>query len=418
MAARRLAAEAVRRIDDEGAYANLLVPSLLDGSGLAERDRAFVTELAYGTTRRRRACDWLVDRYLVSPPDPSGRALLRIGAYQLVFLHTPPHAAVSATVAASPKRLRGLVNAVLRRVADGGEPTWPDEATRLSYPDWVLDRLTDDLGAADASAALAAMDEVVAPTTRADGYVQDRASQWVAEAVGAGPGDLVVDLCAAPGGKATFLAGRGARVVAGDLRPSRVGLIAANARTLGQAHPSTDGADHVGPEVDDEVGVIDAGGADEPDADGPGRVWPLVADGTAPAVRGGVVDRVLVDAPCSGLGALGRRADARWRVQPDDVGRLAELQRRLVTAALDLVGPGGTVVYSVCTLTAAETVAIDRWVEAERPEVVAEPLPADRPWRPLGRGGLVLPHDAGTDGMYALRLRVPGPSTGATPDAP
>ncbi|MEZ5141854.1 MAG: transcription antitermination factor NusB [Acidimicrobiales bacterium] len=373
--ARRLAAEALVRIE-EGGYANLVVPALLDRSDLEARDRGLVTELVYGATRMRRACDWLVDRFLTSPPDARGRALLRLGAYQLAFLDTPPHAAVDATVGAAPKRLRGLVNAVLRRVADAPRD-WPDEATRLSYPDWVVGRLTADLGAEDARDALVAMNEPARVTTRDDGYVQDLASQWVAAEVGAGPGDRVLDLCAAPGGKATALAEAGASVVAADVRTTRAQLIAGNAARLGLGR----------------------------------GVTTVVADGTTPPWRPSSFDRVLVDAPCSGLGVLRRRPDARWRIDADDVDRLADLQRRLLTAARGLVRPGGLLVYSVCTLTTAETVGIDEWLATTMPDVDAAPAPPatpSAPWRPVGRGVRLLPQDAGTDGMYLLRLTVPG----------
>ena len=131
----------------------------------------------------------------------------------------------------------------------------------------------------------------------------------------------------------------------------------------------------------------------------------VVADGLAPAWRSGCFDRVLVDAPCSGLGVLRRRPDARWRVRPDDVSRLAGLQKALLTAAIPLVRPGGVLVYSVCTLTRAETTLIDRWLADEHPEL--EPLtPPGDPWVPAGRGTLLLPQAAGTDGMYLLSLRV------------
>jgi 16S rRNA (cytosine967-C5)-methyltransferase len=250
--------------------------------------------------------------------------------------------------------------------------TWPDDAVRLSYPDWIVDRLVADLGRDDALAALEAMDLAPHVTLRADGYAQDLASQWVAEAVGAGEGDVVADVCAAPGGKATWLASRGAHVAAADVRPSRVGLIAANAQRTGVA----------------------------------GHVVAVVADATASPLRPGAFDAVLVDAPCSGLGVLHRRADARWRAQPEDVERLAALQRRILTAAIGLVRPGGTLVYSACTMTRAETVAHDEWLAEEHPDL--EPVsPPDAPWRPWGRGALVLPQDAGTDGMALFRWRVP-----------
>ena len=370
MTARALALGVLDRIDG-GAYANLALSPALDRSGLAPADRRFATDLVYGTTRMRRACDFLVDRFLVRPVEPSVRNALRLGAYQLTFAGVAPHAAVGETVEVAPRRARGLVNAVLRRVADA-PVEWPDDATRLSVPDWVLARLAADLGPADAEAALAAMNQPATVSERADGYVQDPASQLVAEAVGVEAGETVLDLCAAPGGKATALAGaaEGVQVVAADMRPSRAGLVVANAS---------------------RVGVAD-------------RVAVVAADGTRPPFRDGRFDRVLVDAPCSGLGTLRRRADLRWRVEPEAVERLADLQSDLLGAAADLVRPGGTLVYSVCTLTAAESTEVDDRLAGERPDL--EPLdPPGEPWRPWGRGALLLPQAAGTDGMYLCRYR-------------
>jgi 16S rRNA (cytosine967-C5)-methyltransferase len=131
MTARSLALEALDRIDPGGAYANLVLPELLRASGLDERDRHFATELVYGTTRQRRACDHLVDRFLTRPVEPQVRNALRLGAYQLHHLSLAPHAAVGETVEVVPRRARGLVNAVLRRVAEA-PVVWPDDATRLS----------------------------------------------------------------------------------------------------------------------------------------------------------------------------------------------------------------------------------------------------------------------------------------------
>jgi transcription termination factor NusB len=186
-ATRRLAIDALVRIERDGAYANLVVPQLLARSGLDTRDRGFVTELVYGTTRMRRACDHIVDRFLLSTDvDPPVRAALRVGAYQLAFAGVAPHAAVDATVGAVPKKVRGLVNAVLRRVAANpvGDDAWPDDATRLSYPDWIVERLVADLGRADAMDALATMNVAPPVTVRADGYRQDPSSQAVAALVG------------------------------------------------------------------------------------------------------------------------------------------------------------------------------------------------------------------------------------------
>ncbi|MGH9067692.1 MAG: transcription antitermination factor NusB, partial [Acidimicrobiales bacterium] len=200
-----MAVAAMVRIED-GAYANLALPEMLGRSGMAPRDRAFATELVYGATRMRRACDWLVDPHLRGPVQPEVRAALRLGAYQLAFAGTPAHAAVSATVSAALPRARGLVNAVLRRVAGGLPPSWPDAGTELSYPDWIVARLVEDLGPGPARAALERMNRPPPVSTREDGYVQDLGSQWVVELVGAQPGQRVADLCAAPGGKATALA--------------------------------------------------------------------------------------------------------------------------------------------------------------------------------------------------------------------
>jgi 16S rRNA (cytosine967-C5)-methyltransferase len=366
--------EALVRIDS-GARANVELPAMRAASALDERDRGLVTELVYGTCRMRRACDWLVDRHVRGRTDAEVRAALRLGAYQLAYLRVPPHAAVASTVDAVHGPGRSLVNAVLRRTAAdvaAGPLRWPDPATELSYPDWIVARLTRDLGAGPARAALEVMNTAAAPTHRADGYTQDLASQWVAAEVGASPGEVVVDLCAAPGGKATAMAHLGPRVVvAADAERSRAAVVAANAGRLGTTNVAT-----------------------------------VVADGTAPPLRPGCADRVLVDAPCSGLGVLRRRPDARWRVQPGDLDRLAELQCRLLDAAVTLVRPGGTLVYSVCTLTRGETAGVDRWLAEAHPGLVPLPPPGE-PWSPAGRGALLLPQTAGTDGMYLLRLQVP-----------
>ena len=359
---RRVALDALVRIEEQDAYANLALGAILDRSKLDTRDRGFVTELVYGVTRMRRACDFLIDRFTMRPLDMPTRNLLRLGAYQLHFLRVPAHAAVSATVEIAPGKTRGLANAILRRIADA-PVEWPDDATRLSYPDWLVERLIADLGSEDALAALAIMDEPPEVTERPDGYVQDLASQWVAEAVGAQPGDRVADVCAAPGGKATAMKGT---VHAADLSPVRAGLVRDNAARL-----------------DRTVTVV-------------------AADARRPPYRPGSFDRVLVDAPCSGLGVLRRRPDARWRVDGSAIVRLAALQREILEGAIPLLRPGGTLVYSVCTLTETETLGIDTWLAEAHPELVAQP-PPDGPWRPHGRGALLLPQTAGTDGMALFR---------------
>ena len=362
--ARRLAFDALRRIEDDGAYANLVLGRMLDRSGLSDADSRFATDLVYGTTRMRRACDALADRVVTSPPDPATRTLLRLGAYQLVFGGVAPHAAVSETVSLAPRRTRGFINAVLRKVSVT-DMVWPSDMARLSYPDWIGELLVAELGAEDAMAALANMNEPATVTVRDDGYVQDESSQWVAAAVEPRPGERILDTCAAPGGKATALAAAGAIVTAADNRPNRVSLIESNAQRLGLT------------------------------------IETVVADATAPDFPPGSFDAVLVDAPCSGLGALRRRPDARWRIQPSDVTDLVDLQRRIISASAPLVRPGGRLVYSVCTLTASESIehaVPDGFEVDDRPPTVGT-------WRAYGHGWRVLPHDAGTDGMVLVRYR-------------
>jgi 16S rRNA (cytosine967-C5)-methyltransferase len=199
---------------------------------------------------------------------------------------------------------------------------------------------------------------------------QDQASQAIVAVLDPQPGDRVLDIASAPGGKATASAermnGLGV-VVAADLHPGRVRTVARAAERIGVRS----------------------------------TVVTLVADGRHPGVRDGAFDRVLLDAPCSGLGVLRRRPDARWRVLPTDVRDLAALQRVLLTAAADAVKPGGRLVYAVCTLSNEETSEVDDWAREHLPRLVAE-SPPPPPWRPLGRGAILLPSDAHTDGMFVV----------------
>lgn len=377
---------------EEGERANVMLPDLLARSDLAEKDRRFATELTYGALRMCRACDWLAGRFTRGDLEPPVRATVRAGTYQLAFMRVPAYAAVSATVAEAPARARSLVNAVLRRVAEvvaAGPVRWPDLGTRLSYPDWVIQRLAQDLGPDRALAALETMNKAPTVSVRPDGYTQDPGSQAVAEHVawllertpttgaGAQASRAVLDMCAAPGGKATYLAGRARLVVGADIEPRRAAQVVANASRLALGNLSV-----------------------------------VVADGLAPPFRPGSFAAVLVDAPCSGLGVLRRRPDARWRARPSDIERLAELQRRLLEAAYPLVAPGGLLAYSVCTMTRAETSGVEGWlarlVEADERARGWQALPAPGPpWEPLGRGALLLPQAAGTDGMFMVAFRRP-----------
>ncbi|MCB1030511.1 MAG: hypothetical protein KDA95_04190 [Acidimicrobiales bacterium] len=370
--ARKVAVEALVRVERDGAYANLILPKMLSRSGLGERDRAFATQLVYGTIRYQRGCDWFIERFAIGELEPEVKAALRVGTYQLRFLSTPPHAAVSATVDTVPRRARGLVNAVLRKIS-GAEDSWPSKAVELSYPDWIFETLTNDLGAQDALAALESMNSPASAVEREDGYIQDRASQFVVEAVDAAADHLVADLCSAPGGKATALAGLAAHVAACEIRPARAGLVAANVERLG-----LDGS----------------------------KLSVLVADGLNPPYAAESFDRVLVDAPCSGLGSLRRRPDARWRIDEQAPQRLAKLQVALLDRAADLVAPGGWLIYSVCTLTKAETTGVAEEFERTHGQWSAlEPLA--EPWKPWGSGSILLPQEQGTDAMALFRWRRP-----------
>lgn len=376
VAARRVAIKAMVRIEQDEAYANLVLGPMLERSSLSDRDRGFVTELVYGSTRMLRACDFLIERYLLTKADHQVRAALRLGAYQLRFLDTAPHAAVSATVGAVRGPGRGMVNAVLRKLAIEAErgtfPEWPNEATRLSYPTWILKKLSADLGSDEALRSLAAMNEAAVVSRRDDGYVQDRASQLVTQVVGAKAGELIVDLCAAPGGKSTAMASSGATVLAGDLKPHRVKLIGQNVARLQTS------------------------------------VYPFVADGLVPPIRPGSADRVLVDAPCSGLGSLRRRADARWRVDSAAPARLHALQVDLVRSGLGLLKPGGILTYSVCTMTNEEGPDVLEATLANDPTLklvatMADPELAPKPWTVANRVAYLTPDQ--TDGMMLWQVQ-------------
>jgi 16S rRNA (cytosine967-C5)-methyltransferase len=429
--ARRVAVDALVRVED-GAFAHILVPSMLGRSRLTVRDRAFVTELVYGTVRMQRAVDHQLARYSSRPLptlDPAVRAVLRLGAYQLL-VGVPAHAAVGETVAALPGGARGYANAVLRALARAGPPwEWPapDDIEGLavctSHPDWIVAALVDELGWDDARATLALDDEPAPVTLRVnrmraaaddvarelaaagaevergalvpdalvvraagdpsrlpavhDGRAtpQDQASQAVVDALGPRPGERVLDVAAAPGGKATAIAermGDQGLVVAADVHAARVRAVARAVARLALS-----------------------------------SVALAVVDGRRGAWRAGAFDRVLLDAPCSGLGVLRRRPDARWRVRPTDVTALAALQREMLRAAADAVRPGGRLVYAVCTLTSAETRDVDSWAESTLGEFTAAPPPGP-PWRPHGRGALLVPSDLRTDGMFVLVLERAG----------
>ncbi|HXF56589.1 MAG TPA: transcription antitermination factor NusB [Actinomycetota bacterium] len=417
-----MALEVVRRVAEEGAYSTIALSAALERSGLGERDRRLAADLAYGTLRRLLFLDRALALASGRAPDalePEARALLRLGAYQLLFTRVPPHAAVAETVALAPLRFRGLANAVLRRLAaDPPRPPAGDDdeavALRTGLAPWAvaeLRRLLPPDRVEEAARALAepaelclrvntcrvAVEEVeralqqaghrprrgrhpsvlrvdsVAPA-RLPGYaegwftVQDEASVLVGEAVGAGPGDRVLDACAAPGGKATHLAclvSPGGLVVAGDVHPRRAALVARAAERLGV------------------------------------RVAVLAQDARRPAVRG-PFDAALVDAPCSGLGAARRRPELLWRPARERLSQLARLQVAILVVTADLVRPGGRLVYAVCTFPRAETEAAARAFLAKRPDFEPAALPGPDGPAPAHR---LWPHVHGTDAMFYAGFR-------------
>jgi 16S rRNA (cytosine967-C5)-methyltransferase len=401
--ARRAAYETVVRVFEDDAYADRALRSATEG--LDERDRALAQRIAYGTVQRVRTLDHAIEalgRRPVRKLDPPVRSALRIGAYQLGFLGgVPARAAVNESVelvrAARLERAVAFTNAVLRRLADGIEPLLstlpertPEEAAlKHSYPDWVAETWWRELGAEEALALMRAQNEPLETVVRlvrgeidgeptdipgayrvarvdeqalAEGRIwpQSRASQLAGLVVGSREGERVLDLCAAPGGKATQLAGD---VVAVEKHPGRARELEENVRTLGAQNVTVVCADAL--ELPPELTAF---------------------------------DHALVDAPCSGLGVLAGRPDLRWHAEP-----LPELQLALLGAAAERVRPGGTIVYSVCTIAAAENEEI---VAASGLEV--EPLgdewPAYRhPRRPDFL--LTLPHKHRTSGFFIARLR-------------
>ena len=447
--ARRAAYDVLRAVADRDAYANLLLPALLTERGLTGRDASFATELTYGTLRGRGSYDAILaacsDRDDIDPPV---RDVLRLGAHQLLATRVGDHAAVATSVdlvkdVCGP-RPSGFVNAVLRRVATRDLDSWiqivaPDRsgdpsgylAVRYSYPRWIVDAFRDALGpdAAEIDDALAAGNVrpqvVLALSPGADGplpdgertrwspygfrlaggdpsplvasgsgflaAVQDEASQLAALALTRtdvpGQDELWLDLCAGPGGKARLLAAlaaeRGARLVAADLHPHRARrVLDALARAGGENH-----------------GVIAADGRQAP--------WPA-----------GTFNRVLADVPCSGLGSLRRRPEARWRKAPGDVAELASLQRQLLGTALDSVRPGGVVAYVTCSPHLAETRDVVTAVAQARDDVTILDAPAvlaDVPRLRCADSGAdsgagsrfaqFWPHRHGTDAIFLALLR-------------
>jgi 16S rRNA (cytosine967-C5)-methyltransferase len=450
-------------VRDRDAYANLVLPGLLRSRSITGRDAAFATELTYGTLRWQGTYDAVLDACLDKPlqGDPGLRDALRLGAHQLLGMRVQSHAAVSETVGLVRDAIgtgpSGLANAVLRRVSERDLPAWVEDlapaassdlvghlALAFSHPAWVVRALRDGLAAHDSSLrsdpvaldreltdllgadnapptvtlvarpGLASAAELIESGRAGPGRwspysavvhgdpgglaevrdgrvgVQDEGSQLVAAALAGAPLDgsdtRWLDLCAGPGGKAALLGAlareRGGRLVATEIAPHRVELVRQTVAVLGDA-----------------VELREGDGRDM------GREEP------------GAYDRVIVDVPCTGLGALRRRPESRWRRQPGDVGALARLQRELLVSGIEATRPGGLVAYVTCSPHVGETLLVVEDVVRRRDDV--EPVDA----RPVvagvvpsgsetldgtlgdGPAAQLWPHRHGTDAMFLALLR-------------
>jgi 16S rRNA (cytosine967-C5)-methyltransferase len=424
------------RVERDRAFADIALEHALERARLEPRDAALCTEIVFGTLRWRRHLDWRLTPHLNRPLaklDPWVRALLRLTAYQLIFLDRVPRwAAVDEAVSVARLKSRGpgpaeFVNAVLRSFtrAPGPPrlPAHPVEAAgvRWSFPDWIAARWIARYGMEEAERLMAALDERPPVTIRANtlritredlaarlrdeelaetdptrlapegltvrrgavgrwaaftaGWcaIQDEASMLIARLLDPSPGELVADTCAAPGTKATHLAqlmGNRGRIVAMDPNAARLRLLTQAAARLG-------------------VDIIEA------------------HTGGVAAVAGrwkGRCDRVLVDAPCSNLGVLRRNPDVKWNRDESDLARLAEKQRGILAAAAALARPGGRLVYATCSLEPEENDLIVRGFLDGHPDWTVDP-PADFPVAPGPEGFIrCLPHVHGTDGFTAVRL--------------
>jgi len=433
----------VLAVVEDDAYANIAMSTIVRDAGLSQRDAAFATELAYGSLRMSGFYDEVIA--VASGREPSSleatvRAVLWIGAHQALDMSTPPHATVSESVDLAKHggaaRASGLVNAVMRRITERTRDEWvaavapgngiADLSIRTSHPEWIVAELEASLAARGRAGELEALldshNDAAAVTLAArpglidrdtlasqsggtptefspygvvlkagspgkvaavrDGAagVQDEGSQLVAAALAstaarlAGAHERWLDACAGPGGKTALLgalaAARGASLDALELHPHRATLVRDNVRSL-------------------PPGVVD------------------VHVGDATEWSGGPFDRILVDAPCTGLGALRRRPEARWRRSPEDLRDLTDLQTRILAHAATLLAPGGVIAYVTCSPVLAETREI---VEASGlRQVDARAALADVTGTTLeawGRGPDVQlwTHDQGTDSMYLALL--------------
>jgi 16S rRNA (cytosine967-C5)-methyltransferase len=437
LSAREAALKALVRVEQDGAYLNLALPGLLEN--LSPRERALASRIASGTIQHFSTVDWALNRYLKNPLEkltPWIRNLMRLSAYQLLYLErVPAHAAVDEAVNLARRYghrgVAGLVNAVLRRLAgQGGDLPWPDIdkhpaeylSLRHSHPLWLVQRWVRRYGLKETEAICRANNETAPLTLRpnslrigaaqlqdqllAEGAetefspripgilmvkshqspagldsfknglftIQGEGSALVAPLLDPRPGQMVLDLCSAPGGKTTHLAelmgDRGA-VNAADVHPHRLQLVDTAARRLGLTSIRTLAVD--------------------------GR---KIGDAGLPRQ-----DRILVDAPCSGLGVIRRLPELKWRRREADLPEMQKLQLELLSAAVPLLKPGGTLLYSVCTNEWEETAEVVKEFSSRHPELTPHPGPHGMPEALSGAfaadgTATLMPHRHGVDGFF------------------
>lgn len=438
--AREVALETILRVHKTGSYAHILLSKELEKSELNSRDRALVTELAYGTLRTEGTLDWVLSLFASRPLQELSAEILdilRLGAYQILYTtKIPAHAATNESVKLAKRHaapaVGGFVNALLRRVIrEKDKLPWPsleeDPVSHISlvysHPRWLVEMWIDELGLEETIALCKAnnarpplvlrantlkigRDDLkrrlegrglkVSPTPFApEGLVveragavsefpefkeglfqvQDESSMLASHLVGPEPGEVVLDLCAAPGGKTTHLAAlmkNQGRIISIDLHAHRLKLIEENCKRLGV-----------------EIVELVQGNAT--------RMEGLVSENA---------DRVLVDAPCSGLGTLGRRPDSRWRKSPEAIRQLAVLQRQLLESASSVVKENGVVVYATCTISRRENQEVVEGFLKKHPEFALErvgdhlpvKIPSEHMWLQL------FPHVHHTQGFFMARL--------------
>jgi len=443
--ARSVAFELLKAVYQDGAYANIVWPRLLRNSGLSEQDRRFATELAYGALRMSGQLERIVEfagGKKMASLEPAIRWVLILGAYQVLYLSTPHHASVSESVTLvsdiGKARAKGLVNAILRRVSEKSREDWLSEITalesdhfaslgaRCAHPAWVVEKLhkalaregahgelellleSHNIPASVTATVLPGMAEITTEDTRtpfsplgvylsgdprndpgiASGTarIQDEGSQLAALIASRGipldAEDLVLDACSGPGGKTAVLAAEalnaGATVVATEIQPHRADLVRQSVSAL------------------------------------PGDVVSVHATSVVDFLSGGEsFDRILLDAPCLGLGALRRRPEARWTKSPADLAALNATQKQLLSACLDALRPGGELVYVTCSPVVEETTDIISWALEGHADVEALDTPAlldavvrtPVPDCAVGTAVQLWPHRHNTDAMFIQAVR-------------